>query len=287
MSKLIEMRHRIKVVQTIKKVTHAMRLIAMSTHARVKNRMPPLKIFEQTIHTLVQNIRAEESGWTHNIIWPDVNQKMKQPLLILIGSQKGLCATFNTNLLSFFNADFKRYKPRDTGLIVVGKKIIEQAQSSLNSRSITMQFPNYTQSKVQSIAQEITDHLWHVKKPYTSVIIYFNQQKTFFMQLPTKYVLIPFQALDRKESPTVLPKEPYLWQQEPKKILDQLAFMLIKTTLQGILYKSLIAEQAARFIAMDSSTRNATNLIENMRIDYNKLRQAKITRELTDLIASF
>jgi F-type H+-transporting ATPase subunit gamma len=78
-----------------------------------------------------------------------------------------------------------------------------------------------------------------------------------------------------------------LWQHSPELILDKLADMYLQSLIHNSLFLSLLGEQAARFIAMDNATRNANNFIDSMQLQYNKMRQAKITRELTELSANF
>jgi F-type H+-transporting ATPase subunit gamma len=84
-----------------------------------------------------------------------------------------------------------------------------------------------------------------------------------------------------------MPGEQYTWEQNPSDILDDLALQYLTATMYRLLFQSLLAEQAARFISMDNATRNAKQLLEDTQLQYNKLRQAKITRELTELSASF
>ena len=79
----------------------------------------------------------------------------------------------------------------------------------------------------------------------------------------------------------------FIWEDSPLHILDALAHQQLNATLYALLVQSLLAEQAARFISMDNATRNAKYLKESMMLQYNKLRQAKITKELTELSTSF
>jgi F-type H+-transporting ATPase subunit gamma len=107
--------------------------------------------------------------------------------------------------------------------------------------------------------------------------------QNFFIQRPHIATLVPF----TQEKQLTTSSHDYLWEQEPQHILDTLVQQYIETQLQSLLFQSLLAEHAARFISMDSSTRNAENLLEVNKLQYNKLRQAKITKELTELIGSF
>ncbi len=165
-------------------------------------------------------------------------------------------------------------------IITIGKKL--SAHTSVGYGKIIKEFNTFSFNSVESIAKEINSIIVNAKQPYSSVIIYANYPKSFFIQQPQKTIVVPFQTLPQTKT-----SEQFLWEQQPQMILDYLANHLIYMNILECLFMSLVSEQAARFIAMDSSTRNATNLLDTMRLNYNKLRQTKITRELTDLAGSF
>ncbi|MEX0940072.1 MAG: FoF1 ATP synthase subunit gamma [Candidatus Babeliales bacterium] len=279
MSELIAMRQRIKAVGTIKKVTHAMRLISMSSHSRLKTQKSSLQEFRKALSELIQSILHVLPEWQQPILWPQ--QENGPTLNIIIGSQKGLCGNFNIHLFHFLEKEITQTNRQELQTIVIGKKAIDYIGNKFGTT--VMQFEEFTQGKVLAIAQKIVHHIWHARIPYSSITIYYNFPKSFFAQIPTAYQLIPFQE---HITNNIQLNEPFHWEQDPEVILDQLSYFLLQSIVEDILFQSLIAEQASRFIAMDSSTRNASNLLEAMRLDYNKLRQAKITSELTDLVAS-
>src|SRR3990167_7397613 len=104
MSLLIRLRHRLKTIETIKKVTHAMRLIAMSNHSSLKHKEQALEIYQKTISSLllrIQTVAPEKSNFFVNV---DQSQATKN-LIILAGSQKGLCGNFNAALFQFFDLE--------------------------------------------------------------------------------------------------------------------------------------------------------------------------------------
>lgn len=281
MSELVAMRQRIKAIETIKKVTHAMRLISMSTHARLRARKGHLDDYKIALATTIASIKKDYTKWHHPVFEPTT--KNEKPLVIIIGSQKGLCGNFNHNLFSFVE---KNLPTTPFSTILVGKKAVDNKKT--HRGTVALEFSDFSQSKLLSIAQRIADYIWHAQVPFSSVKLFYNFPKTFFLQKPQEVQLLPFDEKYIQKISTVKEmKEEYRWEQEPEAILDFLAHKLIQSFIQDILFDSLIAEQAARFVAMDNSTRNAANLLDSMRLAYNKTRQAKITRELTDLVASF
>ena len=147
-----------------------------------------------------------------------------------------------------------------------------------------MRFSKFSSITLPGIVDQIIDYILRPTSDYALVNIISNYVKTFFVQYPTETQLIPFTL---PKTASVELREPYIWEQSPHETLTIITETLLRITLYDTLLESLVAEQAARFIAMDNSTRNASNLLDEMSLAYNKTRQAKITRELTDLVSSF
>jgi F-type H+-transporting ATPase subunit gamma len=169
----------------------------------------------------------------------------------------------------------------------VGKRTITYAKES-KIGTIIAAFDEITTKNISKIAHTISDIVINPQNSYTKVLIFSNILKTFFLQRPQVFTLIPLEPFDIQETqfPEII-LEDYMWEQKVDEILDILVKQYIDANLQYLLFESLLAEHAARFISMDNSTRNAQNLLETTKLDYNKLRQAKITKELAELIGSF
>ncbi len=287
MSLLIQLRYRIKAIETIKKITHAMRLISMSTRSRLKVKEEPLHTYITASQELLSRLQRHAPAWQNSVVNPPASLAPR-PLIILIGSQRGLCGNFNTVLFSFLEKVIEE-NPHlhmlNIPMITVGKKAIAYAHH--NACTIIHEYPELTARHIPSIAHDITRFLFEQSQPFTHVNVLSNQLKTFFVQKPHDTQLIPFINTETENGQKQEPSnDPYLWEQSPDTILDQLAQEAIESELHYLLFESLLAEHAARFISMDNATRNAQSLLEETQLQYNKLRQAKITKELTELVSS-
>lgn len=258
MANLIYLRQRIKVVDTIKKTTNAMRLISMSLHSRLRHKKQYLEAYKKEVLNLARNTQTVS------------HEQTTKTLAILVGSQKGLCGTFNTALFSFF-------ANTTDNIIVIGKQMAQLC--ALNNVSTTQVHEQFNISNFVDIATKITSVI--LENKYSSVVVYSNHPKTFFLQTQVKTEIWP---LNMQESSS--PETEYLFEQANETLSSYICQLLIKVHLQELLFSSLLAEQASRFISMDNSTRNAENLLHTMKLQYNKRRQADITRELTDLSGS-
>ena len=114
------------------------------------------------------------------------------------------------------------------------------------------------------------------------VTLYSNAPKTFFIQSPEKTVIYPLTYAATTNNYSY----EYVYEQSPVELILVLEELYLRAMLQKLFFDSLLAEQSSRFISMDIATRNAENLLDVMKLDYNKLRQMMITRELADLTGS-
>lgn len=276
MSQLIQLKHRIQAVETIKKITNAMRITAMSTHSKLSHQAHYLKSYEdelKKIYSLVQSQIKQDSAAT---------ETAPSNLLVIIGSDKGLCGNFNSALLGYFKSKIKEHGITEFKLFAVGKKIGDMLKAS----NIHVDFidENFAHNKIGEISDAIFKNIQD--NQYSNVEFFFTKSKNFFIQQPSKYTLIPSEKIDSKNS-SELETDLYVWPEDPAQLIKKLKDEFLRFSIKRILFDSIFAEQSARFKSMDSATRNAESILEEMQILYSKLRQAKITKELTELSGHF
>lgn len=280
MSKLIQLRHRINAIETIKKITHAMRLISMSAHSQLKQSREIINEYRRELDGLFFQLYSYAPKWQNHVLHPD--QKSSRTMFILVASQKGLCGSFNTMLFKQAAKKLNELKG-EVDVIPIGQKASDYC-NSIAPGSIKHAYNKFSLTYAPEIAYEISHSLLHMQPTYKEVYIASNRFKNFFVQEPKITQLIPF---EQSEASSYAEKGDLIWEQPPEELLDQMVPGYVTSHLQSLLYDSLLAEHAARFVSMDSATRNADTLLEATNLEYNKLRQAKITKELTELSGSF
>lgn len=284
MAQLIQMRQRIKAIETIKKITHAMRLISMSTHSRVKTRGRHATKHSDGILELFHALRAEHPTLEHSLFATEQKQPQRV-LLILVGSQKGLCGTFNAQI---FQA-FEQYQAEQTApidVIAVGKRAVDFIKRTAHDNvSLAAEYQTFSASTLAYVTEKLTHEVLKRAPRYHAIVMLNARPRTFFLQEQFKTNLKPLH-IEAPVSATRATQE-YLPAHAPTALLEALVHRTVSSVIRCRLLDSLLAEQAARFVAMDSSTRNATALLEEMQLRYNKIRQAKITKELIELSSSF
>ena len=274
MSRLTALHQRIKTAITIQKTTLAMRLTSMSTHIRLQRKKDFVQHYKQALEGLMQRLGLEEK----------LNQKALLPdqatLVVIIGSQKGLCGAFNYRLMHLVEEQIplkELQQQQNLHIVSIGKKISEY----LEQRSIIPRhsYPTFNGNNFVAIAHEL-EKLIFTERGYHTIKVYSNHPQTFFIQKSNATMIIRHKL---QETPNTDTHDPYHYEQSHQEINYHIQRIYFKSCFEELLFNSLIAEQAARFIAMDTATRNADNMLTEMQRDYNKLRQASITRELTDL----
>lgn len=274
MSSLTLLRRRIQAIETIRKTTHAMRLTSISTHTRLQKQKELVTHHKTTVADLLSSLQNHIGSETH--INTDHAHKT---LYIIAGSPKGLCGTFNSQLVSYLQQThptiFPYSEQHDT--IVLGNKLADQLTTA--GMHIRERYNNFTVATFVDITHDLAYRILDTQT-YHTVYLIANYPRSFFIQRPEQHQLMPFNPHIRSHERDL---SEYHWEQSPHAVFTSLMRIYLKAHIQELLFQSLMAEQAARFVAMDGATRNAEDLLNTMRLDYNKIRQAAITRELADL----
>jgi F-type H+-transporting ATPase subunit gamma len=278
MSQLIKLREQIKTIKTIQKITQAMRLVSMSIHSRLNNQKVYLKNYQSELNKIAAVIDTYSNDNSENF-----NLAPKK-LIILIGSQKGLCSSFNQDILRKFLI-YKASQP-NIEIMVIGKKLIDIMQ---RKSKIDHKIMKFTPANLSEISSHIFNYITN-QTDFNEVFCLSNSSKNFFTHLTKITPLLPIQP-NKTSSISAVPEkdnqEPYIWEHPLAEIAKTLTMSQLKLNIYCLLFDSLIAEYAARFRSMDNATRNASELLETTERQYRKVRQAKITRELVELSAIF
>lgn len=281
MAQLIQLRDRIRTIETIHKITHAMRLISMSHHARLKYKEESLQKYAHELNMLFLKVKALAAQWQHEVLYPTAITGRQ--LVIIVGSQKGLCGSFNTVLFKFIHDAYAKMHIKSPEVIVIGKRARDYVQDHALG-TIVQEIAHISYRNIQEGVQQVSDYIMSDHKKYDRITLYAHNPKSFFMQVPQAHVLVPFlqeEGHNMAELSELM--QDYMWEQPADDILPTLVQQCMHATIYNILFRSLLAEQAARFLSMDGATRNAKRLLEATTLQYNKLRQAKITREIIEL----
>jgi F-type H+-transporting ATPase subunit gamma len=288
-SHLVQLREQIKAVQTTKKITHAVRLVSMSMYAKLEKFAAPHQAYFLSIANFFAALLERDAGWQHPVFNSDDLLDSK-PLIIVVSTAKGLCGSLNSNLFRFLEQSIFPQPHQTPEFIVIGQRGIRYIKERPWGE-IVYAYPELSSNNYTTISEDIVDRIINSSKNYTSVTFFGSHLRTFFQQQPKKMGLLPIQRSglhsfgnekDIHLASEMFGDEP-IFEQPLDELLDYTAASYIYGFVLNVLFQAILAEHAARFLAMDSSTTNAEKYLEKLTLQYNKIRQAVITKEVAEL----
>ena len=288
-SHLVQLREQIKAVQTTKKITHAVRLVSMSMYSKLEKFAISHKTYFESITNFFISLLRRKNPWQHAIFNSD-DILDSTPLFIVVSTSKGLCGSLNSNLFRFLEQSIYLQANQKADFIVIGERGIRYIKECAWG-DIVYAYPDLNSNNYTTIAEDIVDRIVTSNKNYSSVTFFGSHLKTFFQQQPKKMSLLPLKqdnlGLFDKDSLAVSINESLdedaILEQDIDDLLEYTAVSYISAFVLNVLFQAILAEHAARFFAMDSSTTNAEKYLERLTLQYNKIRQAIITKEVSEL----
>ena len=277
-----------------------MRLVARSLYNRTERRRAELLPFISTVKATFKLFSRHRQ--IHEPLRTTSKPIPQQELLILVSSSKGLCGGFHESLKKFYR---QRFKPalNQQVLIKIGQKTHLVGGPSLSAMKTVFHYEAITTHNIQSVADEIMRHIY--EHNYKTVRLFSNRFVNFFSYKPTETILYPLSGLselDAKEhslrhiishnqkAEATPPPPPISEEFETEQSFDSMQNSIFEQygicLLTGLLIESLMAEQSARFVSMDAATKNASTVLDRLKLQCNKLRQTLITREVAELSRS-
>ncbi len=297
MSQLVSLRQKIRSIQTTKKITHAVRLVSMSLYNKLDKMGAPLKTYADGVKSLLLQLSQADTAWHHPILSPK-DTADTNPLYIIIATSKGLCGSLNSNLFRYTDTILAGYKETAPSFIAIGQKAITFIKNK-NNAVLTCSYTELSSHNFIAIADDLIEKISIAPRQYSSVTFLSSEAASFFVQKPLKLAMAPValdaphlqggDVVDAHLKPALQKSDlaALIWEQDSRLVLDYLASCYLRSTATHALFQALRAEHAARFLAMENSTNNAEKILERLTLQFNKLRQALITKEVSELAAGF
>ena len=277
-----EIRNKIASVKNTQKITSAMQMVAASKMRRAQERMASSRPYAITMRKVIGHIALGHLEYKHPYL---EERDVKRVGYIIISTDRGLCGGLNINLFKSALNSMKEWKDQgvETSLALVGSKacsffaryggkVLAQA-SGLGDNPTVNDLIGSVKVMLQAYDNGEIDRLYLVYNNFVNTMV----------QQPKVDQLLPLpKAKDEKMAKR---HWDYLYEPDPKHLLDQLLGRYIESQVYQGVVENLASEQAARMVAMKAATDNADNLITDLQLVYNKARQASITQELTEIVS--
>jgi F-type H+-transporting ATPase subunit gamma len=271
---------RIRSVKGTQQITKAMKMVAAAKLRRAQDAITQARPWADTLSHVLANVAAR-TEFSHPLL---ETHEGERSWLVVISSDKGLCGSFNANLLRSVEKDLETGRWPEVDLAVIGRKasdyfrrrrwelVIEERNTMTNVSSADG--PRLGQRFMEAFTSGEVGSVWLA---YNSFVNMIRQDLKIERLLP-----IEPPTVDQVDSDT---RVDYLYEPDARSLLAELLPRHVETQIQRALLDSAAAEQAARMTSMDAATRNAGDMIDALTLLYNRTRQAAITKELIEIVS--
>jgi F-type H+-transporting ATPase subunit gamma len=303
MPSLIDIRRRVRAVKSTQQITKAMKMVSSSKLRRAQERIVKSRPYAKEMLRVFNNLATRTENATHPLLNDD--PLAARTLLIVITADRGLCGSFNTNVvktaLQFTIDQPKAPDGRDIAMALVGRKgrdFFMRRGFDVLYEEVGL-FQNVKWAHAQAIATTAIKEF--LGPDISSVYLVYNEFRSAISQRVVLEKLLPIPRLNEAEAaneaasgrPTAnkvvdasaSPAVDYLFEPDPQQLLNTLLPMHVAIQIQRALLESSAAEHAARMQSMDSATRNAKEMVDRLTLYMNKVRQAAITREIIEVVS--
>ena len=288
MPSLDDLKKRIKSVKSTQKITKAMKMVAAAKLRKAQENAEKGRPYSQKMQNIILNL-------TKSINDPQNAPKLlvgtgkdKVYLCVVLTADRGLCGGFNSNICKLAKTNFKKIlsEGKELKIITVGTKGLDQIRREYGKYIIKkFSFKNKKQitfTEAETIGNEIINLF--KQDQFDKCILFFNNFKNVITQIPQAQQIIPAENNSSKKQEE---ENPIFYEFEPDEdeILEDLLPKNISTQVFKAFLENAASEQGSRMTAMDNATRNAGELVDKLTINYNRSRQASITKELIEIIS--
>ncbi|MGB1805868.1 MAG: ATP synthase F1 subunit gamma [Flavobacteriaceae bacterium] len=278
MANLKEIRNRIASVSSTMQITSAMKMVSAAKLKKAQDAITAMRPYSDKLTELIQNLSGSIDGDTPN---PYTQVRpVKKVLLVAITSNRGLCGGFNSSIIKGIQQYITEHSNEDVQLLTLGKKgnDILSKNNTLFGNNNTI-FDDLTYTNAAGIAQEFMDAF--ANQQFDAVKVVYNRFKNAATQIVTTETLLPVVATEQSSSSG----GDYIFEPTQEAIVNELLPKSIKMQLFKVLRDSFASEHGARMTAMHKATDNATEMRDQLKLTYNKARQAAITNEILEIVA--
>ena len=290
MPNLLDIRRRIKSVKNTQQITKAMKMVSAAKLKRAQDRVVTARPFaNKMMEVLGELAKRTDENFHHPLLDRRGDERY---LLVLITADKGLCGAFNTNLTKAAQSFMKENPDKNIELLPIGRK----GRDFFRNRRATIigEFLGLT-GKGRVEFSEALEVARHIIKLYTDdtgidkVFLLYNEFKSVLSQRVVLEQLLPV-ARAKEEEPEARSQQSvslvdYIYEQPPGEMFGYLLPRLVETQIFRALLESVASEHGARMTAMESASKNASELIDTLTLNMNRVRQAAITNEIIEVVS--
>jgi len=279
MAALIDIRRRIRSVKSTQQITRAMKMVAAARLRRAQDRIFNARPYANQMMALLSSVATRTTNRCHPLL---VERPIERQLLVLVTADRGLCGAFNANLIRAAQSYLDENRERDVSIITVGRRgrdfFLKRPVKVIGEHINIFGRLEFNQS--QPISKSIIE--LYTGEKVDSVDFVYNEFKSILTQRVMVERYLPIKPIVPAPSGALVD---YLYEQPAQVIFNLLLPRYVEIEVYRALLESQAAELAARMTAMDAATNNASEMIDNLTLYMNRVRQAAITREIIEVVS--
>jgi len=282
MATLRDIKRRIRAVKNTRQITKAMKMVAASKLRKAQTRMLAMRPYADKMRTIISGLASGADMELHPLL---ASRPRKTVEVLVMTSDRGLCGAFNSNILKSAMATIARLKAEGFGVSVsaIGKK----AADYFKRRNVPLRksWTGVSGAVVFSSAQEIANEIveGYLNETFDELHLIYNEFKTVMLQRVSTVKLLPLAPIEAGGA-SAGPATDYIYEPSEQEIFNRLLPKNIEVQVYRALLESQASEEGSRMAAMENATQSANEMIDRLTLQYNKARQASITKELMDIV---
>ena len=278
MANLKEIRNRISSVSSTMQITSAMKMVSAAKLKKAQDAITAMRPYAEKLTELLQNVSATLEGDAGGEF--TAQREVNKVLIVAITSNRGLAGAFNSNVIKQAKELAESYAGKQVDIFAIGKKgndILRKTNTVIDNKSEI--FDELTFERVSQIAETLTEKF--VSGEYDKIELIYNQFKNAATQIVQVEQFLPLAPI---QSDVPASTGEYIFEPSKEEIVLTLIPKSLKTQLYKAIRDSFASEHGARMTAMHKATDNATELRNQLKLTYNKARQAAITNEILEIV---
>jgi F-type H+-transporting ATPase subunit gamma len=278
MANLKEIRNRITSVSSTMQITSAMKMVSAAKLKKAQDAITAMRPYAEKLTELLQNLSATLEGDVGGEY--TTQREVKKVLVVAITSNRGLCGAFNSNVIKASKSRSGFYAGKQVDVFAIGKKgndVLVKTSVVIENQSAV--YDDLTFDNVAVIADALTDKF--ISGEYDKIELIYNQFKNAATQIVQTEQFLPLEPVQSDLTTSV---GDYIFEPSKEEIILTLIPKSLKTQLYKAIRDSFASEHGARMTAMHKATDNATDLRNELKLTYNKARQASITNEILEIV---
>ncbi|WP_439480979.1 ATP synthase F1 subunit gamma [Algoriphagus formosus] len=283
MANLKEVKQRITSVVSTQQITKAMKMVSAAKLRRAQDRIVQMRPYSQKLTAILNNVSASSEG-AADIVYAQ-KREVKKVLIIPITSDKGLCGAFNSNIIKATNAAIRQqFEGKEITILPLGKKAFEAFKKT--DYTLVDQFYGVFLDLSFDVVREAAEFAMNgfAAGDYDQVTLVYNEFKNVATQIVQTEQFLPMAKEETEEEATTAETD-YILEPSRSYIIEELVPTSLKIQVYKAVLESNASEHGARMTAMDKATENAGELLKELRLMYNRTRQAAITNEILEIVA--